>query len=69
VFYITDARTGHSWPFGAHGGIAVSVIREAPSVRDFILGLLARHSFNGPRGDGDRIDEDKIGAIIIEEYY
>src|SRR5215510_10565661 len=69
VFYITARHGAHSADFGGRAGIAVSTIRQAPSLRDFILGLLANYSFNGPRGDGDRIDEDEIDNIQIEEHF
>ena len=70
VFYVNARHGSHSAVFGGRAGIAVSTIREAPSVRDFILGvLLADYSFNGRGHDGDRLAEDEIDSIFIEEHY
>lgn len=55
-------------PF-ARDGIDPATIREASSLRDYILGLLDRHRFNGPRGDCDKMDEDDIASIEFEEHY
>ena len=69
MIHINIAETGRDATLGACNGFAVSAIREAPSLRDFILAQLDRHTFNGPRGDNDKHDDDQIARIEIEEYY
>ena len=61
VIYINVKGVGKGATLGAHGGIYVSTILDAPSVADFIY---------AQSGDqGYKISWDDVTSIIIEEYY
>lgn len=61
VIYINVKGTGRGATLGAHGGIYVSTILEAPSVGDF---------FAAQAGDqGYEIEWEDVTSIVIEEYY
>ena len=63
MIHLTIAGTGFTWTLGPSGEFEAAMIREAPSIRDFVLAQLDRHKFYWIDNEG------QIEQVEVEEYY
>jgi hypothetical protein len=63
MIHLTIAETGVSWTLGPNGEFEAAIIREAPSIRDFVLAQLDLRQFEWMDNEG------QIDNVEVEEYY
>jgi len=68
VIYVALTTTEYIHMLGK-GGIPVSVIRQAVSLREFILSLIDQYQFSGPQGDIYKVNEEDIESIWIKQFF